>query len=355
MAHAIQERIYSYLNIQKLNNNMDDKVFESILPQLVNDLYAYGFDAILHDYNQNLKDSHTDFNALKKKEIQTDYISSTSVVGLCVIKQHMPHIYEVKSHKGTSIIESWTKEYIEKVLRINRKTHSTPYVSEIIRQLGFAAGTSKVTIYRPLLTKRIVDSLGAKRVLDVCVGWGGRMLGSACLDGVHYTGIEPCKKTFDGLTKIKQELHLDDQVTLYHDVAEAVLPQLKGTFDLALTSPPYYNLEIYSNEETQSHQYGTYENWVAHFLKPVVFGVLDHLEDHGYSCWSVKNFKTDKSYTLYDDIVALHREKGWIKIEREFYIGNCLRPGLKDEEGNARKSKESTFVFVKEDHLDFHT
>ena len=126
------------------------------------------------------------------------------------------------------------------------------------------------------------------------------------------------------------------------------MPQLQGTYDLALTSPPYYNLEIYSDEETQSHKYGDYNTWIEKFLKPVVFGVLDHLKEDGHSCWSVKNFKTDKNYPLYDDIVALHAERGWVKLEREFYIGNCLRPGLKDEDGKARKSKESTFVFVKE-------
>lgn len=63
----------------------------------------------------------------------------------------------------------------------------------------------------------------------------------------------------------------------------------------------------------------------------------------------VKNFRTDKSYPLYDDIASLHQERGWIKPEREFYIGNCLRPGLKDKVGKVAKSKESTYVFVKEE------
>ena len=344
----MKKRIYAYVNVSKLNETLSDELFEEKLPSLVNDLDHYGFDALLRDYNETkLKDVQEDWEALKSKNIDDDFASSTSVVGMSIIKQSMPHIYEVKSYKGVCIRDQWTKENIEKVLRLNRKTHSTPYVTEIIRQMGFMAGTSKVTMYRPLLTKRIVEAFGATKVLDVCVGWGGRMLGSACVDGVHYTGIEPCQKTYQGLLHIQQELQLEDQVTLYNDIAESVLPKLKDTYDLALTSPPYYNLELYSDEESQSHQYGDYSAWVEKFLKPVVFGVLDHLKEDGHSCWSVKNFKTDKAYPLYDDIVELHRKKGWIKIDREFYIGNCLRPGLKDGDGNARKSKESTFVFVK--------
>jgi hypothetical protein len=44
----------------------------------------------------------------------------------------------------------------------------------------------------------------------------------------------------------------------------------------------------------------------------------------------------------------LHREKGWEKIEVEFYVGNCLRPGLKDKNGKAKKSREITYAFIKE-------
>ncbi len=341
--------LYTYLNVYKLNQTLSNEDFEKLLPGLVETLFSYGFGQILEDYNNTkLANVEEDWNKLKKAVIDQDFASSTSVVGMAVIKQNMTHIYDVKSHKGVCIRDLWTKENIEKVLRLNRKTHSTPYVTEIIRQMGFMAGTSKVTIYRPLLTKRIVESFGAKKVLDVCVGWGGRMLGSACIEGVHYTGIEPCTNTYNALEKMKNDLNIGDQVELYHDVAENVLPTLTGTYDLAITSPPYYNLEIYSDEDTQSHHYGSYKEWVEKFLKPVVFGVIDRLKEDGHSCWSVKNIKTDKSYPLYDDIVALHLEKGWKKIDREFYIGNCLRPGLKDGDGNARKSKESTFVFVKD-------
>ena len=258
---------------------------------------------------------------------------------MTIIKRYMTHIYEVCNYKGKSVKQMWNKKFIEKAVRSNRKSHSTPYASEILRQLGFNAGTSKVTVYRPLLTKRIVETFGAKNVIDVCVGWGGRMLGSACVDGVSYTGIEPFTKTFDGLQRIKKELGLK-QVTLYNDVAENVLPNLDKEYDLALTSPPYYNLEIYSNETTQSHHYGSYDDWVANFLKPVVHGVLDKLVDGGKSCWSVKNFKTDKQYNLLDDVIQLHMEKGWIMLSREFYVGNSIRPGMD------KKGKEITYVFV---------
>ena len=346
----LKSTIYNYLNIPKLNTTLSQESFESQLPILVDSLFEYGFDNILNDYNDSLKDSKKDWEQLLSYKIEKNNISAQTTVGLSIIKKYMKHIYDVKNYKGKCISNLWTKDNLKKVLEVNRRTHSTPYVSEIIRQLGFMAGTSKVTIYRPLLTKRIVEYFQAKNVLDVCVGWGGRMLGaiSANTNENTYTGIEPNTKTFEGLMNMKNELSLRN-VTLYNDCAENVLPTLEDEFyDLAITSPPYYNLEIYCDEETQSHHYGSYEEWISKFLRPVVNGVLDKLKPDGKSCWSVKNFKTDKQYNLYDDVVNIHKERGWIPIETEFYIGNSVRPGLKEKNGEAKKSKEITYVFYKE-------
>jgi len=343
--------IYEYLNKPKYNTILSDEDFYNLLPILVEQLFNYGFQNIINDYNTAfLSNIHQDWEKLQKYSIKTNNISAQTTVGLSIIKKYMIHIYDVKNYKGKCVSDLWNRENIEKVLLINRKTHSTPYVSEIVRQLGFMAGTSKVTIYRPLLTKRIVQYFNAKDVLDVCIGWGGRMLGSVSCDDVYYTGIEPFTKTYNALMSIKNDLSLDN-VTIYNDCAENILPTLERKFDLAITSPPYYNLEIYSDENSQSHHYGSYKDWYDMFLKPVVFGVLDKLKDDGKSCWSVKNFKTDKQYNLYDDIVNLHRERGWEQMDIEFFVGNSVRPGLKEKDGKAKKSKEITYVFYKKDYL----
>lgn len=339
--------IFEYLNRRDVLREMTDEEFDIFLPTFTTALLEYGFGPLLSYYNNTLKSAKDDWDLLCERVTDRDnHISSTNVVGLAIIKRNMPHIYEVQNYKGQSVLKSWTYPVLEKAIRVNRTSHSTPYISEIIRQIGFVSGTSKVTVYRPLLTKRIVTYFGATRILDVCIGWGGRMLGSACIPGVHYTGIEPCTKTFAGLQKICEDVGLTEtNVTLLKGCAEHILPTIAPgpIFDLAITSPPYYNLELYSEEETQSHFYGTYTQWVESFLKPVVWGVLDRLTETGKSAWSVKNFKTNKQYDLYDDIVRLHEEKGWVKMEIEFYVGNPVRPGS----NTGKEGKEITYVFQK--------
>ena len=115
-------------------------------------------------YTKNIGNNITDWNRLVEKEIDKDWINATSVIGMTIIKRYIIRIYEVCNYKGKSVKQMWNKKFIEKAVRSNRKSiqHHMPLV---LRQLGFNAGTSKVTVYRPLLTKRIVETFGAKNVI----------------------------------------------------------------------------------------------------------------------------------------------------------------------------------------------
>jgi hypothetical protein len=281
-----------------------------------------------------------------------------------VLRKHMRHFHAVRNYKGHSVESLWTQPCLEKALRFNRAQHSTPYASEIIRSLSFANGLGKVTMYRPMMAKKVVSylaqQLGAKevRVLDVCAGWGGRMIGAKSVElspvstcNVHYTGIDPCEKTHGALRAIRDELGLTN-VTLIHKPAEVALRDLdpSATYDIALTSPPYYNLEIYSDEPTQSiATKDGYQTWLNEFLNPVIAGVIRL--GVKYSCWSVKNFKTDKKYDLLDDVIRIHAEHGWRLLDDTvFTMANSRRPGQKAQSSEVaapKKTEECTYVFVR--------
>ena len=42
------------------------------------------------------------------------------------------------------------------------------------------------------------------------------------------------------------------------------------------------------------------------------------LIEGGVSCWSVKNFKSDKEYNLKDVVVELHNKRGWVLQPKVF-------------------------------------
>jgi hypothetical protein len=371
------------LNKKHALTNLTDAEFEAILPQLAAELAAHG---VLRETYADVV-IQKDWALLLRKNVTTNEmtISATEVAGMKVLRKHMRHFHAVRNYKGHSVESLWTQPCLEKALRFNRAQHSTPYASEIIRSLSFANGLGKVTMYRPLMAKKVVaylaekDKLKEVRVLDVCAGWGGRMIGAKSAEGgdkgggdklppqtprkggglkVHYTGIDPCAKTYEALRAIRDELMLTD-VTLINKPAEVALQQPLGTYDIALTSPPYYNLELYSDEPTQSVQSvqaGGYQAWLDAFLKPVIQGVIRL--GVKYSCWSVKNFKTDKKYELLDDVIRIHGEHGWCLLDGVvFTMANSRRPGQKahstvSEDASAiipvpKKTEECTYVFVR--------
>ena len=364
------------LNKKHALSSLKDAEFEALLPQLAAELAEHG--VLRESYTD--ADIQKDWALLQKKDttIHAMTISATEVAGMKVLRKHMRHFHAVRNYKGHSVESLWTQTCLEKALRFNRAQHSTPYASEIIRSVSFANGLGKVTMYRPLMAKKVVaylaKQLGVKevRVIDVCAGWGGRMVGAKSAEGggdklppqtprnggggdkggggglkVHYTGIDPCAKTYEALRAIRDELGLTN-VTLVNKPAEVALQQSLGTYDIALTSPPYYNLELYSDEPTQSvHsvQVGGYQAWLNDFLNPVIAGVIRL--GVKYSCWSVKNFKTDKKYDLLDDVIRIHGEHGWRLLDGVvFTMANSRRPGQKAA-SDQKKTEECTYVFVR--------
>jgi 16S rRNA G966 N2-methylase RsmD len=340
-----------YMNKKNALRDLTDEAFEILVPQLAKTLQDGGF-----IYNNSTNpEMLKDWNSLLKKKVDIHddstviIVPATCTVGMKLMRHFMPHFYGVKNYKGVSVVSLWKKQHLEKALRFNRKYHSTPYISEIIRSLSFTNGLGSVTMYRPLMAKTIVSHFEAKSVLDVCAGWGGRMLGSvAAGNDITYTGIEPCTATYDGLCGMRELLSLDKRVTLLKGAAEQVLKALPSDqkFDIALTSPPYYNLEIYDDclgdNSNQSMQYETYEKWIALFLEPVICEVLKRVK---YSCWSVKNFKTDKKYNLMTDVVQIHEKYGWKMMPCHFSVKNSKRPGGTSGGGKVG-TEEVTYTFA---------
>lgn len=175
------------------------------------------------------------------------------------------------------------------------------------------------------------------------------MLG-ALAAGATYTGCEPCLLTVAGLQGILKDI--GKEAVVIAQPAEEGLPGLSREYDMVLTSPPYFNLEIYDTSLTQSITGHDWPSWVAEWLDPVIRMSLGLLKEGGVSCWSVKNFKTNGVYNLADEVKAAHEREGW-KVVRTISMIGSGRPGegrIKDGV-ETRASEEETFCFKKIDSL----
>ena len=342
---------------------------EPQLPAIINQLAQQ----IVKQPEHILIDTYTvterkkDWLALLKKHVMVDneviHIDTRTRPGHKILDHHMPHFYEVKNYKGKSVKSIFTQAVLEKALFANILMHSTPYKSEIRRMITMTGGLGSVTKYRTVTAKALVQFFQAKRVLDPCTGWGGRLLGClAAADDCYYVGCEPDKNTYKGLTDILQ----DDAIPLDARIRARILPKpaemaltddiLKmEKFDMVLTSPPYFNLEQYTDGTQQSiTTYTKWEDWLEKWLKPVILSALAMLKPGGVSCWSVKNFKSDKHYALADATKKIHADAGWTLVKVVAMTGSA-RPGTgtstsadtdtSAEEKKKKLSEEETFCF----------
>lgn len=180
-------------------------------------------------------------------------------------------------------------------------------------------------VARDLCKKYLLDK--NSRVLDPCAGWGGRMIGVSAVCG-DYTCFEPARETFKGLIKLYDFiLRIDhDFIAVLNNLPFEDAKLKNDFFDFALTSPPYYDTELYTDEETNSlNRYKSFEGWCAGFYVPMIQKTMDALKP---GCTFVLNIGS-RNYPLSD---VLKRNFQKYKIEKlEDYLSGAQGLGKTGE------------------------
>jgi len=176
------------------------------------------------------------------------------------------------------------------------------------------------------------------KILDPCAGWGSRMIGASVVCN-NYTCFDPSTKTYNGLMKLYKWLkgfNNNFEANVYKLPFEDSKLE-KESFDFALTSPPYYNTEKYSDEETNSlNRYNTFENWVNGFYIPMIKKTMRALK---HKCTFVLNIGSRKyplNQILMDNFSTIY------KITK-------LHGKLSASNGLNKKGEGETFYAIKKD------
>jgi tRNA1(Val) A37 N6-methylase TrmN6 len=329
--------IEQFLNKRCSLRKLSDNQFESLLPQLALELEGVDYHT-QHEHSTLLRD----WKALCHWQSDATMLNSTSRIRMKLCEHFFPGFYEIENARGQSFAKLWTRSNLEKVLRWNRKSHSTPYLSELKRGIYFCCGLTKNTMYRPQMMKLACMNYAPGVVFDPCAGWGGRLLGAVSY-GAKYIAFEPNNKTYGSLNALVDFLGIRKSVTLICDDALNMGKYDLPHADMVLTSPPYYDLEVYTHEPTQSITgCRGYEEWSNGFLKPLVQKSLERLSENGESCWNVG--KVGK-YHMGADIVKYHQECGYHEQEVLSLISSKRQPN--QVKGKSTKTVDDTVVFRK--------
>lgn len=175
----------------------------------------------------------------------------------------------------------------------------TPYS---LRETAYSK-CKEVTSFRPNILTRIISLFKPKSMLDFSAGWGDRLIAAMAM-GIEYTGVDPNSAVHKGYNAIIDffdkvpELHIDrNKYRLirapFEDVPLDELPKV----DLVMTSPPYFDLESYSKERTQSIvKYKTENAWFNRFLAPSLDKCIKVLNESGYLVININQKSRDESY-----------------------------------------------------------
>ena len=146
--------------------------------------------------------------------------------------------------------------------------------------------------FKPNVSKVLYDKLGSENVLDLSAGWGDRLAGFYTSETAeYYVGIDPRKENHsiyeeqsEFYEKHRTMFEPKKKVELICSPAEDVdYTKYKDKFDTVFTSPPYFSVERYSYEDTQSWvRYKQIDDWNRNFLQKTIENLWCSIKSGGY-------------------------------------------------------------------------
>jgi len=116
--------------------------------------------------------------------------------------------------------------------------------------------------------------------LDISAGWGDRLITAISLD-MNYQGYDPNLELKRGHDKMIEMFGDKNRHKVIYEPFETAI--LNDYYDVVLTSPPFFDLEIYSEQESQSiSRYNQFNYWLRSFLLKSLTKAWRHLNPNGF-------------------------------------------------------------------------
>lgn len=220
-----------------------------------------------------------------KYDFQDIYIDNSKTGGAASNYFHFDDRMNCDSINSPSPMRVWnTDKFMFTLLNFLWSSFVKPDQDITLKTLAMAISLRKyiASQYRPSIAKCIYNKYGKTnaRVLDFSSGWGDRLLGFHMSKCGSYVGIDPNANLIDNYEQQNAFYNTNKQVEMICSPAEDV--ELKGKFDMVFTSPPYFQIERYTRDMTQSYKkYKKLDGWLEGFLFPTLSNSWDHLRKQG--------------------------------------------------------------------------
>lgn len=239
-------------------------------------------------YDIDLKEAEEDL--IKLENVNIKNISQASRLGSKFVDYFTS--YErmtTKSRKGINFFDFWSrkselskKNYVRKLFKYYHSNNPN-YPDYLIWWRFFNLYYGSINQFRPIIAMNIYYQFKPTSILDFTMGWGGRLVGACALDIPHYIGIDLNKKLetpYKNMIDILKKHSKTDIKVFFKDSLDVDYSKLD--YDMVFTSPPYYNIELYSGTNKKS-----IDEWDEQFYKPIITKTWTHLKTGGHYCLNV--------------------------------------------------------------------
>ena len=289
-----------------------------------------------------------------------DTISCGAGVGTGLCRYLFPNLFDTPSKHDVNKIGAET---------MYAKFHNDDYLRRAIKfcfsykngcpvptsvEGGLRLVGSAPSNFRPMNAKAVYERFCPEggTIYDFCCGFGGRLLG--CLTSkknFRYVGTDPNTETMYHLHEladyIEQTTGRGDSYELHCCGSE----DFKGpanSIDFAFSSPPYFDLEIYSEEETQCfNKFPELNQWLEGYVRATIKNIAYMLKPGRFYAVNIADFKVGQGgeCAYVDEWIRISTEEG-MPLYDTVYLGVTARAGSAEQAAGELK-KENILIFKK--------
>lgn len=328
-----------FINRQIWNNFTEDEM-NIYIDNVYNYYKEKGFPYFSTDENFRNTEYDKFINYDDSNIFKNDILNQT-MHGLSLAWSYFPHSFNVKCNNKLTPLEAYNNDEIFKKVIIRRiKMGSNMSDNGIRKMIKIFTNVQSVSNFRPTTASAIYKNYNNKIVWDMSGGFGGRLLGAIKSNVEKYICTEPSTLSYEGLIKLNNDFG-NKNYEFYKIGSEDFIPN-KESLDLCFTSPPYFNTEKYSNEDTQScNKFQDKENWLNNFLKKTFENCYFGLKNNSHMLINIANVPAYKK--LEEDTIKIATETGFILNKTLKYSLSNVSMGVKKE----KFKYEPIFDFIK--------
>ena len=229
---------------------------------------------------------------------------------------HQETRWKCDSINSPSPYRTWTQERFRLTLFKALWTLKFDKINEQNLRSAIALRKYIAAQFSPASAKAIYERFESKKVLDFSSGWGDRLLAFAsCENTEHYTGIDPNIALVEGYERQIAEYGGDKEYRMIVGCAEDVVLE-DEFFDTVFTSPPYFNVEKYTHEETQSFKkFRKLDDWLDKFLFKALDNAWKSLKKGGHMIINISDVYSNHRVNQLCDPMCEYMES---KTDAEF-------------------------------------